>query len=546
MGEETTSTPETDPTRPMPFGFEQGDTEPLPVDPPVSSPLPPPPPVGMPPASTAPPAPSATMSATSPAPPVDDSSLAKTDIIGSSAPSLSSTAPAAPVAPPSPASTPAPMPSPPAGWAPGSTPTSPPTVARSEPSTPPTNTPGGQATQWFPPSSVERATQSNESNSSRPFSPSAPPNPPRGSAVPKSVADSQSGRWGWRALLAFVVGALMATGAFAAGRFTAPQDEVAATSPTSISLDLDSDTQLAESLERTPIDPSGLEPAAFVAQTLGPSVVQVETDIGLGSGVVYRQGYVMTNNHVIEDAGAVRVRSSDGRTLEATIVGTDEASDIAVLAVAEGSDLPVAELASSNEVQVGQLAIAIGSPFQLQQTVTAGIVSAVNRPVPSRVENIWVAMIQTDAPINPGNSGGALADKDARVIGINTSIQTGGFTNTNAGVGFAVPIDNAARIADLLVAGQPIEPGFLGVQGGPTLNGEAGVEITEVTELSAAEAAGILAGDRVLSIDGAPVTSIQELAGLVLARQAGDAVVLQVVRDGQTIELDVELGLREN
>ncbi len=360
--------------------------------------------------------------------------------------------------------------------------------------------------------------------------------------MPGAPSQKQSGAWGWRALLAFVVGAMLATGAFTAGRFTAPDAGETATSPTSVSVDISNDSEPSTA---APLDPSGVEPAAFVADKLGPSVVQVETDIGLGSGVVYRQGYVMTNNHVIEDAQVVRVRSSDGRTLDATIVGTDPATDIAVLAVEGGEDLPVAELADSGGVDVGQLAVAIGSPFQLQQTVTAGIVSAVNRPVPSRVEGAWVAMIQTDAPINPGNSGGALADKEARVVGINTSIQTGGFSNTNAGVGFAVPIDNAARIADLLVDGRPIEPGFLGVVGGPADSGQSGVEITQVTDLSAADEAGLEIGDRVLSIDGAPVTSIQELAGLVLARQAGDAVVLQIVRDGQTLELDAELGIRE-
>lgn len=172
--------------------------------------------------------------------------------------------------------------------------------------------------------------------------------------------------------------------------------------------------------------------------------------------------------------------------------------------------------------------------------------SAVNRPVPSRVDLVVVAMIQTDAPINPGNSGGALADRQGRVIGINTSIQTGGFSNTNAGVGFAVPIDTASRVADLLVDGRPIEPGFLGVRGGASPSDQTGVEITEVTPRSAADTAGLEVGDRVLSIDGAPVTSLEELAGLVLARQAGDDVILQIVRDGQTLELSVQLGLKES
>jgi S1-C subfamily serine protease len=286
------------------------------------------------------------------------------------------------------------------------------------------------------------------------------------------------------------------------------------------------------------------EPAALVAERLGPSVVQVETDFGLGSGVIYRDGYVLTNNHVIDGAEILKVRLSTGENFDATLIGTDESKDLAVLSVGTGRNLPVAELAMG-QVRVGQIAVAIGSPFQLQQTVTAGIVSAVDRPIPSRTPGVVVAMIQTDAPINPGNSGGALADKDGRVIGINTAIQTDGFSGTNAGVGFAIPIDDAVRIADLLVSGEPIESGFLGVTGRSPADGSAGVEIIEVTSGSAAEAAGLKTGDRVLSLDGAPVTQIEELAGLVLAHQAGDLVSLHVVRGDDEIRLDATLGVRE-
>ncbi|MDH3293164.1 MAG: trypsin-like peptidase domain-containing protein, partial [Acidimicrobiia bacterium] len=241
----------------------------------------------------------------------------------------------------------------------------------------------------------------------------------------------------------------------------------------------------------------------------------------------------------------LKIRLSTGENFTATLVGTDESKDLAVLSVGEGRSLPVADLAVGEEIRVGQIAVAIGSPFQLQQTVTAGIVSAVDRPVPSRTPGVVVAMIQTDAPINPGNSGGALADRNGRVIGINTAIQTDGFSGTNAGVGFAIPIDDAVRIADLLVAGEPIEPGFLGVTGQPPDDGAAGVEIVEVTAGSAADAAGLRSGDRVLSLDGAPVTQIEELAGLVLARQAGDQVTLHVVRGDQELEIEAVLGVRE-
>ena len=223
---------------------------------------------------------------------------------------------------------------------------------------------------------------------------------------------------------------------------------------------------------------------------LGPSVVQIETSFGIGSGVIYDENLILTNNHVVEGATAVTVRLSTGRVLDGEVVGTDPATDVAVVSVESDEALPQAELATGQKPQVGQLAIAIGSPFDLQQSVTQGIVSAVDRPIPNSETSV-VAMIQTDAPINPGNSGGALADRFGRVIGINTSIQTDGFTTANVGVGFAIPIDTAVRIADLLAAGLPIEPGFLGVRGEEPADGEAGVVLTEITDGSAAETAGL-------------------------------------------------------
>ena len=239
------------------------------------------------------------------------------------------------------------------------------------------------------------------------------------------------------------------------------------------------------------IDPTQ-EPAAYVSQVLGPSVVQIVTEFGLGSGVIYDQNLIMTNNHVIEGANQITVVLADGRHLDGTLVGSDVNSDVAVVRVPEGQNLTPATLATGQKAQVGQVAVAIGSPFELQQTVTAGIVSAVDRPVQTgRNEVYYMAMIQTDAPINPGNSGGALADRQGRVIGINTAIETGGASNTNAGIGFAIPIDTALRVADKLVAGQPIESGLLGVEGRVPADGSAGVEVTTVTAGSAAANAGV-------------------------------------------------------
>ncbi len=406
------------------------------------------------------------------------------------------------------------------GWTPlGETPAAPPVLPA----------PGQGATRYLPPV--------------------APPaSPSDGSATlitgaTEPVEPRRPRRWGWRALVSFLAGGLIAAAGFGAAQLT-PADESAAPEPSVIETVVTTTAppnRDSGTVELAPLDTE--EPAAFVAQALGPAVVQLETPRGLGSGVIYDDGLILTNNHVIAGAENVDVTLSTGRVLEGTVLGADPNTDVAVVSVGPGRDLPIAQLATGRKARVGQIAIAIGSPFDLQQSVTAGIVSAVDRPIQNTDQSV-VAMIQTDAPINPGNSGGALADRRGRVIGINTSIQTDGFTNTNVGVGFAIPIDTVVRIADLLVAGEPIEPGFLGVRGEDPPGGEAGVILTEVTAGSAAEDAGLVVGDRVLSLNGAPVTEFAELAGLVLANQAGDVVVLEVVRDGDVIELQATLGLR--
>jgi S1-C subfamily serine protease len=343
--------------------------------------------------------------------------------------------------------------------------------------------------------------------------------------------------------VAFLAGGLVAAAGFGASRFVPDGDEPAvieAVAPATSTTRPPVRTAEQGEVDRPDSD---VEPAAYVAQVLGPAVVQIETTTGLGSGVVYDDNLILTNNHVVGTSSNVSVTLSTGQVLNGKVVGNDLNTDVAVIEVLTDTELPVAELAVGRKAQVGQLAIAIGSPFDLQQSVTAGIVSAVDRPIPNTEQSV-VAMIQTDAPINPGNSGGALADRFGRVIGINTLIQTDGLTTTNIGVGFAVPIETAVRVADLLAAGQPIEPGFLGVRGVPPTTGEPGVTLSEVTEGSAAADAGLAVGDRVLSFNGAPVTEFVELAGLVMANQAGDAVVLEVIRDDELIEIEATLGLR--
>ena len=209
------------------------------------------------------------------------------------------------------------------------------------------------------------------------------------------------------------------------------------------------------------IDPNTNEPIAAVAAAVSPTVVQIETRLGLGSGFVYdADGHILTAAHVVEGAGkTVNVRLADGSVHKGDVIGSDNASDVAVVKIDPVANLQVANLALGVKVEVGQTAVAIGSPFGLDQTVTAGIVSAVDRP--QETPGGAIDMYQIDAPINPGNSGGPVADRQGRVFGMSDSIITQ--TGENVGVGFLVPIDLAKAVADKLVSGEPVEFAFLGI-----------------------------------------------------------------------------------
>lgn len=343
-----------------------------------------------------------------------------------------------------------------------------------------------------------------------------------------------------KVVAAFVAGGVVAGGSFSAGQYFS--DEESAAQETTITV-ATGDTGETTEVPYVLPDAEDVEPAEYVAALLGPSIVQIETDLGVGSGIVFAEDMVITNHHVIEGATTITVRTSDGRTLSADLVGSDPQVDVAVLDLGEGSDLTVAALALDEEVHVGQSAFALGSPFELQQSISAGIVSAVNRPV-SNGAGIN-AMIQSDTSVNPGNSGGALADRFGRVIGINTSIRTDGVVAGSVGISFSIPIDTATRVANRIINGESLEPGFLGVgnaQEAP--NGESGVVIGEVSVGSGAEAAGIEIGDRLIRINGSPVTSLLELAGLVRASFPGDSVTLEVVRGTETLTVTATLGER--
>lgn len=281
----------------------------------------------------------------------------------------------------------------------------------------------------------------------------------------------------------------------------------------------------------------GEEPVAAVAAALLPSMVQIDHQAGLGSGFVYEEGHVLTAAHVVAGVDVVQVRFADGSVRDGEVVGADAPHDIAVIAV-DTDGVPAAPLAIDEELEVGQLAVALGSPWGLEQTVTSGVVSAVSRPIASPLTA--QVLIQTDASINPGNSGGALANRQGEVIGVNIQIFT--TTGSNTGVGFAVPISNAFEFASAIVAGDPIETAFLGVSGEAARGRISGAVITELTDGGAAGEAGLQVGDIVTAVDGEAVRSIQDLAARIRSYLPGDEVTIDAFRDGELVSFKVVLG----
>jgi putative serine protease PepD len=282
-----------------------------------------------------------------------------------------------------------------------------------------------------------------------------------------------------------------------------------------------------------------------VYDTAAPGVVSVRAGPASGSGFVVRgDGTIVTNAHVVAAAETAQVSFGDsGRTVEAEVLGTDVSSDLAVLRVDPGSvdRLRPLPLADSDRVGVGDAVVAIGNPFGLDRTATAGIVSAVGREIRAPDGFQIDHVIQTDAPINPGNSGGPLLDARGRVIGVNTQIATGGSGSGNVGIGFAVPSNTVREVLPALTRGERIERPFLGVTSAPH---PAGAEIQGVTPGSPAEGAGLQAGDVIVGVDGAPVRDPDDLSQAVSGLEPGDEVEVEVTRDGERRTFDVELGTR--
>ncbi|OBI76315.1 S1C family serine protease, partial [Mycobacterium sp. E740] len=316
-----------------------------------------------------------------------------------------------------------------------------------------------------------------------------------------------------------------------------------------------------------PSVPAASLPAGSVEQVAAkvvPSVVKLETDMGRaseeGSGVVLSSdGLILTNNHVVSaaqgapgggpPAGKTKVTFANGRTSPFTVVGTDPSSDIAVVRAQGVSDLTPITIGSSADLRVGQDVVAVGSPLGLEGTVTTGIISAMNRPVAAsgdaKNQNTVLDAIQTDAAINPGNSGGALVNMNGELIGINSAIATLGADagpqaqSGSIGLGFAIPVDQAKRIADELIKNGTAAHASLGVQVGNDASID-GARIVEVTNGGAAAAAGLPSGVVVTKVDDRVIGSADALVAAIRSRAPGEKVTLSYLDPGgkpQTVQV---------
>lgn len=304
-----------------------------------------------------------------------------------------------------------------------------------------------------------------------------------------------------------------------------------------------------------------------IATAVGPAVVGIVSEVdyvgffsqssvqqGSGSGIILRpDGYIVTNHHVIEDASRVTVILSTGEEYEATLVGSDESSDLAVIKI-NATDLPYAELGDSDELLVGDLVVAIGNPLgqELAGSVTVGYVSALNRTI-TIDDDKTLTLIQTDAAINPGNSGGALVNSQGKVVGINTAK----ISSSNVeGLGFAIPTSTARSIIEELIehgrvttrpligiTGQELSASVSRQWGFPT---ETGVYITSVSEDSAADKAGLRRGDIIVEVDGQKVSTVAQINAIRNTKHAGDNLSVTYYRDDDKNTVTLTLGAQQN
>jgi len=351
------------------------------------------------------------------------------------------------------------------------------------------------------------------------------------------------------ALVAALVGGLAGAGG---ATFVRRRDAATGRDP---SISLGSGTQTAQ--DTTP------GTVAAIAREVVPAVVSIRVRgdglAGTGSGVIIgKDGYIVTNEHVVGDADEIGVTLADGTTADATLVGGDEETDLAVVKI-KATGLPVAELGRSNNLQVGDPVVVIGSPLGLAGTVTSGIISALNRSFDVPGEDgstLLVNAIQTDAAINPGNSGGALVDRAGRLIGISTAIASvggGGFGGSGGsiGVGFAIPVDEARAVAEEIIrTGHATHP-YLGISGNDLtapiaerfgLTAQQGAIVMEVPADGPAAKAGLKPRDVVVRLGSEKIGSMGDLIGAIRSHRVGETVEVAYVRDGREATIRVTLG----
>ena len=286
-----------------------------------------------------------------------------------------------------------------------------------------------------------------------------------------------------------------------------------------------------------------------------PSQGQREREVRSGGSgfIISRDGYLLTNNHVVDEADEIIVSLSDRREYKAELIGSDERSDLALLKI-EADNLPVVKIGNSDQLKVGEWVVAIGSPFQLNFSVTAGIVSAKGRSIPNGSDSTYVPFIQTDVAINPGNSGGPLFNLEGKVVGINSQIYTrsGGYM----GVSFAIPIDYAMDIVNQLKEGGSVARGWLGVSIQEVTSDFAkslgmsvpkGALVSQVMPDSPAEKAGLQVRDVIVEFDGVEIVYSGDLPQTVGSVKPGSKIEAEIIREGKTKKIKIEVGqLPEN
>jgi S1-C subfamily serine protease len=288
-----------------------------------------------------------------------------------------------------------------------------------------------------------------------------------------------------------------------------------------------------------------------VVKEVGPSVVHVRVQYkndgsiqlrgkseGSGSGLIITpDGYIVTNSHVVENATATQISLPDGSSFQAEIIGQDKATDLSLLRISSTGNLPAARLGNSDQLQVGQIAIAIGNPYGFQNSVTAGVISAVGRSLRSRTGRLIEDVIQTDAALNPGNSGGPLVDSSGRVIGINTAI-----IQYAQGICFAIPVNTVRWVVTLLLREGKVTRGFLGISGQTVplparvirhfiMPQETGVYVVQVVKGSPADNAGLKEGDVIISLADQTITTVDDIHKLLTKERIGKELSIVLLRD---------------